>query len=335
MSSLHNSEEEISSHSSEVLENANKRIREAFDMLNCETKRIRTELEAYDNAAKKLEQVHFSKIIKLNVGGCNFSTSLETLTKDPDSMLHAMFSGRFETKPSEDGSYFIDRDGTHFRYILNYLRTGQLVVPEDKIIRQELLTEAEFYQVEGIIKTLTPRPFKDSVILSSDQCKTLIDWLKESRALTDDSGNLLYRASCDGWSASNFHSCCDNKGATVTVIKSGDYIFGGYTEEHWDDSDCYITAPDSFLFSLVNTSGLPPTKMTLKPDQEESAIFCYSGYGPVFGGGHDLHIVNAPNTNNCSSRLNFSYQCPRGQNASTFLAGRNFRVSEMEVFGFE
>ena len=31
-------------------------------------------------------------------------------------MLHAMFSGRFDTKPAEDGSYFIDRDGTHFRY---------------------------------------------------------------------------------------------------------------------------------------------------------------------------------------------------------------------------
>ena len=45
----------------------------------------------------------------------------------PGSMLHAMFSGRFDTKPSEDGSYFIDRDGTHFLYILNYLRTGQLI----------------------------------------------------------------------------------------------------------------------------------------------------------------------------------------------------------------
>ena len=72
-------------------------------------------------------------------------------------MLHAMFSGRFDTKPSEDGSYFIDRDGTHFRYILNYLRTGQLIVPEDEIVRKELLAEAEFYQVQGIIKALKAR----------------------------------------------------------------------------------------------------------------------------------------------------------------------------------
>ena len=29
------------------------------------------------------------------------------------SMLHAMFSGRLDTKPGEDRSYFIDRNGSH------------------------------------------------------------------------------------------------------------------------------------------------------------------------------------------------------------------------------
>lgn len=56
-----------------------------------------------------------------------------------------MFSGRFDTKPDEDETYFIDRDGTHFRYILNYLLTGKLVLPEDTVVRKELLSEAEFY----------------------------------------------------------------------------------------------------------------------------------------------------------------------------------------------
>ena len=102
-----------------------------------------------------------------------FTTSMETMKKDPGSMLHAMFSGRFDSKPAEDGSYFSDRDGTHFRYILNYLRTGQLVVPEDKIVRKELLTEAEFYQVQGIIDELKASPFEDSIILSTEHCQTL------------------------------------------------------------------------------------------------------------------------------------------------------------------
>ena len=148
-------------------------------------------------------------------------------------MLHAMFSGRFDTKPSEDGSYFIDRDGTHFRYILNYLRMGELIVPDDKIVRKELLAEAKF---EGIIEELTPKPFsKDSEMLSSDQGETLMNWLKNTPGFNDIGVKLLYRASRHGWAAANFHSCCDNKGPTVKVAKSGNYIFGGYTEQHWED----------------------------------------------------------------------------------------------------
>ncbi len=82
MSSTRKSEEEISSYSSEVLEDVKKRIKEAYDILNDETKRVRKEPEVVDETAKKLEHIHFSKMVKLNVGGHLFSTSLETLKKD-------------------------------------------------------------------------------------------------------------------------------------------------------------------------------------------------------------------------------------------------------------
>ncbi len=62
--------------------------------------------------------------IKLDVGGHLYTTSILTLTKDPDSMLAVMFSGRHSLVQEQDGSYFLDRDGTHFRYILNFLRDG-------------------------------------------------------------------------------------------------------------------------------------------------------------------------------------------------------------------
>ncbi len=44
------------------------------------------EKKALDEAAKILEHVHFPKKIKLDVGGHFFSTSLETLTKDPGTV---------------------------------------------------------------------------------------------------------------------------------------------------------------------------------------------------------------------------------------------------------
>ena len=153
-----------------------------------------------------------------------------------------MFSGRFDTKPAEDGCYFIDRDGTHFRYILNYLRTGQLVVPEDKIVRTELLTEAEFYRIEGIQVEMNP-PFRQSSILSSEQRQTLIKWLRNESTLPPSAllnCALLYRASNNGWGASYFHSCCDNKGPTVTVVRSGSCVFGGYTEQNWQCKLSYV-----------------------------------------------------------------------------------------------
>jgi len=83
MSSSSSSGKEISPPSSKVLEDVNKRVKDVFDILNRETNRVRKEMEAFDEAAKKLEHVHFSKMLKLNVGGHLFSTSLATLNNDP------------------------------------------------------------------------------------------------------------------------------------------------------------------------------------------------------------------------------------------------------------
>ncbi|XP_020623007.1 hemicentin-2-like [Orbicella faveolata] len=44
---------------------------------------------------------------------------------------------------------------------------------------------------------------------------------------------LCYRASTHGWAVSTFHSRCDGKRDTVTIIKKGQYVFGGYTDIPW------------------------------------------------------------------------------------------------------
>lgn len=101
-------------------------------------------------------------------------------------------------------------------------------------------------------------------------------------------------------------------------------------------SPCYRESTESFLFSLVNPKDLPPTRMPLIAEKEESAIYCHNDFGPVFGDGHDLFIDSAPNESDCSAELNNSYECPAGENADIFLTGcDSFLVDEMEVFGFE
>ena len=44
---------------------------------------------------------------------------------------------------------------------------------------------------------------------------------------------LCYRASLHGWSSQQFHQQCDDKVNTVVLVKVGNYIFGGYTDQTW------------------------------------------------------------------------------------------------------
>ena len=100
----------------------------------------------------------FEKIVTLNVGGSRYTTTLSTLTKYPDSMLGAMFSGRHALVQQEDGSYFIDRDGEAFSYILSYLRDSNIVlalVPTFMMgLRLRLEYEARFYQLQELYAIL-------------------------------------------------------------------------------------------------------------------------------------------------------------------------------------
>ncbi|KAL9954724.1 hypothetical protein ACROYT_G042297 [Oculina patagonica] len=329
--------------SNQKLDDADYHIKEAFEILRREAIGLRQEQKAIDFMSKKLEYVHFSSTVNLNVGGHHFTTSVQTLTKDPNSMLAAMFSGRFEMKPSEDGSFFIDRDGTHFRFILNYLRTGKLILPEGATFLEELEEEAEFYQIHGIIDELkftkpstiqASKPneaFEESEILTNEEHRSVLkSWLPRQ----DGKWRLLFRASRDGFAAATFHSKCDNKGPTVTIVKSGNNIFGGFTEVPWKSQGKWTRCRGAFLFSMVNPHGLGPTKMPLKSQVQQQAIYCHSSYGPTFGGGHDLHISNDASTNTSSrSNLGDTYKCPPGQQRTFFTGVTNFTVTNYEVFG--
>ena len=96
----------------------------------------------------------------------------------------------------------------------------------------------------------------------------------------------------------------------------------------------YVRCSQAFLSSMVNSSGLGPTKLPLIPGKEQSGIYCDNTYGPSFGWGHDLHISGNANTNTRSySFVGFSYQCPPGQKTTFFTGAKNFTVTDYEVFG--
>ncbi|XP_033095483.1 uncharacterized protein LOC117100041 [Anneissia japonica] len=94
------------------------------------------------------------QIVSLNVGGKYYMTSVSTLTTYPDSMIGSMFSGRFPKVRDNQGNYVIDRDGKIFRYILNFLRTAQLCLPERFAEWDLLEAEADFYQIAQLSEAI-------------------------------------------------------------------------------------------------------------------------------------------------------------------------------------
>ena len=85
---------------------------------------------------------------------------MQTLQAVPDSMLGAMFSGRHSIRKLKDGSVFIDRDGTYFRIILNYLRGNILSradLPDDALTLSDLFKEVNYYQLTALQDIIKPK----------------------------------------------------------------------------------------------------------------------------------------------------------------------------------
>lgn len=95
----------------------------------------------------QLNLERFKDRVKLNVGGVKFETTLQTLQRQPSSLLATMFSGiaGFEVTADDEGYVFIDRSGEHFGAILDLLRTGELSQPVDERSRSALGRELGFY----------------------------------------------------------------------------------------------------------------------------------------------------------------------------------------------
>lgn len=99
------------------------------------------------------------EVITLNVGGLKFSTLASTLLRFPESKFAHMMDGSDQDFRIVNGQCFVDRDGTLFNYILDYLRTSQLTLPSDFSDLERLQREAEFYQIPSLAEQLGQESF--------------------------------------------------------------------------------------------------------------------------------------------------------------------------------
>ncbi|GBB93007.1 hypothetical protein RclHR1_00210003 [Rhizophagus clarus] len=212
-------------------------------------------------------------------------------------------------------------------YGISYENYIDKVKPYEEILSKELREEISKFHLDPEYKptlNLLPRHFINSTLVNQRHITLFINWINSKRG--DNTicykFNLLYKANRDGNTATAFHAKCDDKGATIVVvkIKNSEQIVGGYNPIFWDSSGSIKNTKDSFIFSFADKNDLRSAKVVYSETGRKS-IQCYSYLGPVFG--VDLHTNYYPTTDTWKSSL-YSYP--------TLNLPHTFKIDDYEVF---
>jgi hypothetical protein len=163
-----------------------------------------------------------------------------------------------------------------FKCIINQLRLMAIIKPHDvlpplqmgsngdNVFLKECTLSKIFPNKQEFSFILGDKLTMNSTIMKSESDHNHIKtWLGEVNRHSEP--ELLYRASQDGWNVSDFHGKCDDKGATVTIVKTSEgYVFGGYNDQSWAGSGVFKSSNEAFMFSLNCHGGLAPMKMKIK-----------------------------------------------------------------------
>ena len=122
---------------------------------------------------------------------------------------------------------------------------------------------------------------KISLIIKNDNKKkdSIIKWIEEKINKKINKFELIFRMSENGTKSEDFHKYCDNKGPTLTLVKTTkNKIFGGFTPLNWNNNgnQLYDKSNQTFIFSL----NLMKIYNMIK--NEGKAIYCDNS-GPNFG----------------------------------------------------
>ena len=136
-------------------------VEEERSQLDVERERLDADEARFRDEAARVDELSRTSCgdnkVRLDVGGSIYATTTQTLRRYPNSLLALMFSGRHELQREPDGSYFIDRDGAHFRYVLNFLRDGSVdaqTLPKDRSSVRQIICEARYYQLDALVDYL-------------------------------------------------------------------------------------------------------------------------------------------------------------------------------------
>ena len=150
---------------------------------------------------------------------------------------------------SEANAFFIDLKMDYLELVWDYLRNDRKQLDEALIRKFEgddandiifdfkqvgiQLGEPEKKELERclVVRNVEKNLFiNQSKIIKEEKHDIILQKWFDSKY----KWKLLYRASDHDFTADSFHEYCDDKGPTLTIIKSSDgWIFGGFTSQSW------------------------------------------------------------------------------------------------------
>ncbi|CAG8571482.1 551_t:CDS:2 [Ambispora leptoticha] len=251
---------------------------------------------------------------------------------------------------------------TKLRNLIPFIRFSQfsstqwrrLVKPYKQILPLKLYTalEKEFSlksldskptpPAMTISPQMTPRNASiNSVLINTRHLGILATWISRKDDNPFNDGNivhdfrnipyqlkLLLRGTRDGFSTSAFHNKCDNKDATIVIMKirESGRLIGGYNPIGWSSRNMWVNSRYCFIFSFDDGIALHKSVLSRVVDPSR-AVLCSQMIGACFGSG-DLVMGGARGDFDmdlaCSSNIQ-SYEKP-----ITNLD--RFSVEEYEVF---
>lgn len=179
---------------------------------------------------------------------------LETVAVDFDATA---FSDSFARLPESVVNIVSAAKTGDIDAVLQAARDGGPAVPA---------TDALFIlaYLQRILAAILPRPSES---------------LLEGTVLSGRKLRCAYRASRDGWKASQFHKKVDFQGPGIVIGTAGGAAFAGYNPNGWRSTDDYYGSTNAFL--AVSKGGewirLP------KLGGSEASVFDYARSGPHFG----------------------------------------------------
>ena len=180
-----------------------------------------------------------------------------------------------------------------------------------------------------------------SKIINDSLLAQNLEKLLKKKELNGRKWSLLYQGSRDGFKASDFHSHCDGKPNTLTIVKNTTKnIFGGYTSIPWELSKSFSSNSDNsaFIFSLVNKENKPLLfEQTISDQNSQYSVCSYEFLGPMFGfdnGNADIVIHNEMYgySNLGNIYTNPEYPSDNDKTRKLLADTIKFAIQEIEVF---